>query len=104
MYPKNGVVIVPNVLAEGDRATILYEGILHNSGADSVYMHVGYGEDWKNTTDVQMRRTSEGFEGEIQVKSNDKLCMAFKDSAGNWDNNGGRNYTFEVQDRHIRNK
>jgi hypothetical protein len=47
MYYQNGVVIVPNVIVKGDEASISYKGVLSNSGADSIYMRIGYGENWK---------------------------------------------------------
>lgn len=99
MYYENGVLITPNVVATGDTATVTYKGLLKNSGADSVYMHVGFGENWRNTRDIRMNRTNEGFEASVPVTEYDKLNIAFKDSANNWDNNSGRNYRFEVQAR-----
>lgn len=98
-YYENGVVLKPNVIAKGEDATVLYNGLLYNSGADSVYMHTGFGNTWKNQKDIPMRRTNEGFEAEIPITLADNLNMVFKDSANNWDNNNARNYTFEVQER-----
>ncbi|MFZ5989639.1 MAG: carbohydrate-binding protein [Bacillota bacterium] len=95
-YVKNGVILIPNVIAEGDKTTVRYKGLLYNSGADTVYMHMGYGEDWDKSKDVKMTKTREGFEAEIPVTSDQKLSMVFKDSANNWDNNSGRNYSFDV--------
>ena len=97
MYYKNGVIVTPNVVADGDNLTITYKGLLYNDGAHSVLMHTGYGEDWKDTKDVRMEKTYNGFEAKLPVKSHEKLNMVFKDCAGNWDNNSGRNYSFEVQ-------
>lgn len=99
MYYENGVIIKPNVVAKGDHASVLYKGILYHSGADSVYMHAGYGDLWDNAKDIQMQRTGEGFEAKLSVIDGKPLKLAFKDSANNWDNNTGRNYTFEVQSR-----
>lgn len=99
MYYENGVIIAPNVIAEGDTATVIYKGILRNSGADAVYLHVGYGDNWRSTRDIQMNRTNDGFEARLPVTEYDRLNLAFKDSAGNWDNNSGRNYRFDVQAR-----
>lgn len=97
IYYKNGVIVTPNVVADGDKATITYKGILYNSGADTIYMRAGYGDNWNNATDIQMSRTADGFEAKLPITSHDKLNMVFKDSANNWDNNSGRNYSFEVQ-------
>ena len=99
IYYENGVIITPNVVAEGDTATVTYKGLLKNSGADAVYMHVGYGDNWRNTRDIKMDRTYDGFEAQLPVTDFDKLNIVFKDSASNWDNNSGRNYRFEVQSR-----
>ncbi|MDP4093388.1 MAG: carbohydrate-binding protein [Bacillota bacterium] len=99
MYHENGVILTPNVVAKGDNASIAYKGLLYNSGAHSVYMHVGYGEAWDNTGDIKMRRTNEGFEADIHVTDGKPLNIAFKDCANNWDNNSGWNYHFEVQSR-----
>lgn len=99
IYYENGVVITPNVLAEGDRAKVTYKGLLFNSGADSISMHIGYGNDWTKSTDIQMSKSKDGFEATLPIASHDMLKVAFKDSAGNWDNNSGRNYSFEVQTR-----
>lgn len=99
IYYENGVIVTPNVIVKGDRASVLYKGILKNSGADEVYMHTGYGEFWDNAGDVKMKRTEEGFEAVLPISTDKPLKLAFKDSADNWDNNCGRNYTFEVQSR-----
>lgn len=99
MYYQNGVIVTPSVVAEGDTATITYKGLLYNSGADSVYLHAGYGDRWGKAVDVRMQRTNDGFEARLPVNSKDTLNISFKDSAANWDNNSGRNYSFEVQGR-----
>ena len=99
IYYENGLIVTPNVLAKGDRASVVYKGLLKESGADAVYMHVGYGPNWKNSQDIKMKKIKEGFETELPITSDLPLNLAFKDSADNWDNNSSRNYTFEVQSR-----
>jgi len=99
MYYKNGLIVTPNVLAEGDKATVIYKGILKESGADEIYMHVGFGEHWHNTQDIKMKKTSEGFETVLPITYDLPLKVAFRDNANNWDNNSSRDYTFEVQSR-----
>jgi hypothetical protein len=46
-----------------------------------------------------MHRTPEGFEAELPIDSSEMLSVAFKDSAGHWDNNTWKNYNFEVHKR-----
>lgn len=99
MYYENGVFVTPNVLVNGDNASITYKGILNNSGANSVIMRVGFGDNWENISDIEMKKTNDGFEAALPIYSDKNVKLAFKDSANNWDNNGGRNYTFEVQAR-----
>ncbi|MCX7745890.1 MAG: carbohydrate-binding protein [Clostridia bacterium] len=99
-YVNNGVIITPNVVAEGDKATFLYKGLLFKSGADYVYMRAGYGDDWRSTTDIKMNPTGEGFEASLPVTERDKLNVVFKDSANNWDNNSGMNYSFKVESKY----
>lgn len=98
-YVENGVILRPNVVAEGDEATVVYKGLLYNDGADSVIVHMGYGDNWQKSKDIKMTRTSEGFKASFPVTEYKEINMAFKDSANHWDNNSGRNYSFEVQAR-----
>lgn len=100
-YMENGIIIKPNVINEGDRVSIVYRGLLSQSGADSVYAHIGFGDgpNWQYTSFVKMDSTSEGFETTVKVNQQSNLNIAFKDSANNWDNNNGNNYVFNVQSR-----
>ncbi len=98
-YYENGVILKPNVIAKGEDATVLYNGLLYHSGADTIYMHTGFGDNWTLQKDIQMRRTQEGFEAQLPIATCDHLNIVFKDSANNWDNNCSRNYSFEVQDK-----
>ncbi len=77
---------------------VLYDGLLHTSGAQEVYLHVGYGPhyNWQKVRDLKMFRTGRGWEQTIEVNSPDRLNFCFKDSAENWDNNSGYNWSFEV--------
>lgn len=95
-YVDKGVILKPNVIGKGDKATVVYKGLLANSGANNVYMHVGYGDNWENCQDICMTRSKEGFTAEIPITCRENLNVAFKDCANNWDNNNCQNYTFEV--------
>lgn len=99
IYFKNGLVVTPNVLVKGDKASVVYKGLLKDSGAETVYMHVGFGDQWENTQDIQMQKTGEGFETTLPITMDLPLKLAFRDCADNWDNNSSRDYTFEVQSR-----
>ncbi|MDR9787773.1 MAG: carbohydrate-binding protein [Peptococcaceae bacterium MAG4] len=78
----------------GNEVTIIYNGLLKNSGADQVYLHYGYGDTdrWYDINTIRMDNTHQGFEKTISMK-NHMLNFCFKDSANNWDNNNGHNWT-----------
>lgn len=97
-YTSNGVHITPSVPAVNQLVSITYNGILLQNGAVEVYAHVGFGNNWKSATDHKMNRTTQGFETSFPIDSyTDRLNVCFKDSANNWDNNSGFNYTFPVK-------
>ncbi|MBE3588811.1 MAG: hypothetical protein IMW93_09745 [Thermoanaerobacteraceae bacterium] len=73
---------------------ILYNGLLAKSGADQVYLHCGFGDPvkWQNINTIKMNRSPEGWESTLRMQDN-LLHFCFKDSANNWDNNSGYNWT-----------
>ena len=90
-YHANGVFIRPSSRSS---CHVTYTGLLKECGADAVYAHTGYGHQWKNAYDYKMEKTAQGFEAAIPIPSEtDRLNLCFKDSANNWDNNSGRNYS-----------
>ncbi|MGE5422263.1 MAG: carbohydrate-binding protein [Ignavibacteriales bacterium] len=92
---SGGVSMDPVPPATGDNITLSYTGLLAQSGADRVFAHVGYGspQSWFNVKDVEMRKLgSTTFSTTVRVDASDNLQVCFKDSAGNWDNNNGRNW------------
>lgn len=74
---------------------IIYNGLLTKSGATQVYLHTGFGDRWKNVYDHRMEPTQAGWEKTIQMEGNN-LSFCFKDSANNWDNNNGQNWSFTL--------
>lgn len=95
-YEDNGIVINPSIPHPHRCLTITYNGLLEKNGATDLYAHVGFDREWSNEWDYKMVRQSNGFQVEIPVQYADTLNVAFKDCANNWDNNGGQNYTFDV--------
>lgn len=96
-YPQ-GVVVDPTPITAGEEITILYYGLLSKSGADQVYVHVGYGEsrEWKNVADFKMSRTGWGWVKTLEMPEDTRFNFCFRDSAYNWDNNNGMNWSFEI--------
>lgn len=98
----DGVYVSPTPITAGDSVSVRYSGLLARSGAAQVYLHMGYGIGaWKSVTDVPMARTAPGtFEARIDLplEETSRLHFCFRDDAGNWDNNGGRNWSYEIHD------
>ncbi|OPX43040.1 carbohydrate binding domain protein [Ruminiclostridium hungatei] len=95
-YEDNGVILSRKAFYSGDRLKITYRGLLASEGAESVYLHFGFGDGWDSSSYIQMERISEGFLAEIQVQDGKSLELCFKDSANNWDNNSGNNYVYKI--------
>lgn len=96
-FESGGVTIYPSPARTGDMVTISYDGILAKSGADQVYLHAGYDQDWKEQQFLKMVKTSRGWEKTFNVNHANKLNFCFKDSANNWDNNQGRNWIVPIE-------
>lgn len=97
-YP-GGVVVDPVPVTAGSEVTIMYYGLLAKSGADEVWLRTGYGDphNWQEVYDHRMERTGYGWVKNIKVSEEyDRLNFCFKDSANNWDNNNGLNWSFII--------
>lgn len=92
-YQENGVYFTK---VSDNTATIKYDGLLAKCGADDVYTVVGYGSNnnWEDVQTVRMNRFGNSFHADITTQPGRNINLAFKDSAENWDNNSGMNYTF----------
>lgn len=95
-YVTNGVSVTPKEITVGDKVRVTYDGLLSKSGAVDVFARIGYGTKWEDTAEFKMSKTAAGFEATIPVIKSLPLNVCFKDSADNWDNNSGKNYTFDV--------
>lgn len=84
-------------IVENTEIKITYAGYLFQNGTDSVTIHYGYGEDWSNAKYVEMEKTELGYQVNIVVDKADKLNFCFKGKNGEWDNNGGGNYQFQIE-------
>jgi len=101
-YP-GGVTVDPVPITVGEEVTILYNGLLAQSGADQVYLHCGYGsaDAWTDVKDYKMEKTDRGWVKKFKVENPTRLNFCFKDSASNWDNNNGINWSFEIHNGKI---
>jgi len=91
------ISVQPLPLSTGRRTKIKYRGLLAQSGAEKVYMHSGYSDNWYNTRDFEMYPVTTGvWETDFNVEGSDRLNFCFVDNAGNWDNNSGMNWQLEI--------
>lgn len=93
-YSNNGVTATETT---ANNVKLTYNGLLAKSGASQVYAAIGYGSNnnWENVEHYPMNKTmTNTFEANIPIKKTGNLNVCFKDSANNWDNNSGMNYTF----------
>ncbi|HEX3033161.1 MAG TPA: carbohydrate-binding protein [Bacillota bacterium] len=93
-----GICVDPTPITVGQKVSILYDGLLAQSGADQVYLHAGFGgnKQWYDVRDLAMTRTGWGWESILDVEDRSRLNFCFKDSADHWDNNSGRNWSYEI--------
>ena len=76
---------------------LTYAGKLFQDGVQSVQVHYGYGDNWDYAGDIQMEKTELGYQANIYVKDAQTLNFCFKGINGEWDNNNGQNYTFQIE-------
>ncbi|MEA4883792.1 MAG: carbohydrate-binding protein [Clostridia bacterium] len=99
-FLAGGVAVSPMPVTAGERITVKYNGLLAQSGADSVYLHAGFGaREWRNVADVPMTQEKPGtWKAALSLDPNEnsRLNFCFKDRAENWDNNYGLNWSLEV--------
>ncbi|TYQ16407.1 UNVERIFIED_CONTAM: putative carbohydrate-binding protein with starch-binding CBM53 [Acetivibrio alkalicellulosi] len=96
LYADNGVEVSKSSICVGDEVTLSYSGLLAQSGAEVVYAHIGYGDEWEEKEFIPMERNKDVFEARIKVNHADNLNVAFKDNGDNWDNNSHSNYSFKI--------
>ncbi|HOP69064.1 MAG TPA: carbohydrate-binding protein, partial [Bacillota bacterium] len=83
--------------SRGDTVRLEYRGLLKESGADRVWLHYGF-DGWKNPCYQQMERTPQGnFVCTTKIQGTREMNFCFKDSANNWDNNSGWNWTCKIK-------
>jgi len=88
----------PTYVRPGEDFQVYYHGLLENSGADQIYLHYGF-DNWStNLGTIPMNRIENGsFKATIKASGNHELNFCFKDSAANWDNNNGYNWSMHLQ-------
>ena len=93
------VKVEPEPIKPGEKVRVNYRGLLAKSGAEQVYLHAGLGEEWNEVRELEMKKTEDNtWSTELEVDTREAVSFCFKDSANNWDNNNGENWTYHVQE------
>lgn len=99
-FDDSRVVFQPRWNENGETVHIDYQGLLKDSGAESVFLHYGF-DSWNaEVATVMMEREENGkFGVDIPAHfghNHHEINFCFKDSANNWDNNNGWNWTVSL--------
>jgi hypothetical protein len=96
-YDQQRGVQVKALTPQASDITVHYTGLLNKSGSTQVYLHTGFGDPrhWKSTEDYRMQRTPEGWKKTFNMEDN-TVSFCFRDTANNWDNNNGSNWTYKI--------
>lgn len=85
-------------LVENSKVKISYTGILfQDASTQEVSIHYGFGMNWDNVNDVEMKKTELGYQAEIELGEGDSFNFCFKNNNNVWDNNNGANYIFPLE-------
>ena len=84
-------------LVQNSTVKISYTGKFFEEGSENVFIHYGFGENWDNLSEVEMEKTDLGFQTEITLLESTTFNFCFKNGTGDWDNNNGQNYIFELE-------
>lgn len=99
-WVDDGVYVSPTPITAGDQVNIKYSGVLAKAGADRLTLRMGYGHhEWNGVSDISMSKLEgPAFEAKVEIpfEQCSRLQFCFVDGAGNWDNNSGRNWSYEI--------
>lgn len=84
-------------LIENSKVKISYVGKLYQDASSEVSIHYGFGLNWDNVKDVEMKKTDLGFQAEIDLLEGDSFNFCFRNENCIWDNNDGQNYIFPLE-------
>ncbi len=84
-------------LIENTDVKISYTGKFFQDGCEDVFIHYGFGLDWDDINEIKMQKTELGFQAELTLGCGETFNFCFRNEAGEWDNNEGQNYIFEIE-------
>ena len=84
-------------LVENADIKVSYTGKFYQGENEKVFLHYGYGKDWNNVNEIEMKKTDLGYQAELNLAGTDSLNFCFKNQNNEWDNNCGQNYIFNIE-------
>jgi len=92
------IVIHPVPITYGENVHLHYKGFLTTDNQAEVYAHIGYGPNnrWEHIQDFKMQKSGNEYVAVVPVQYDGRLNICFKSQNGQWDNNYGSNWSFEV--------
>lgn len=84
-------------LVENTNVKVSYTGKFYQGENEKVFLHYGYGKDWNNVNEIEMKKTDLGYQAELNLAGSDSLNFCFKNQNNEWDNNFGKNYSFNIE-------
>ncbi len=85
-------------LIENSPIKLSYTGNLFKEDYDGkVFIHYGFGLNWDNVSELEMKKTDLGYQAEIDLPESESLNFCFRNSENVWDNNNGENYIFPIE-------
>ena len=84
-------------LIENSTVKISYTGKFFQDGNEKVIAHYGFGNQWENVNEVEMKKTDLGFQAEITLQEGETFNLCFKNENSEWDNNNTQNYIFPIE-------
>ena len=90
-------------LVENTKVKVSYTGEFYQGNNEKVFLHYGYGKDWNNVNEVEMKKTDLGYQTELDLVGCDTINFCFKNQNDEWDNNCGKNYVFNIEKAPINN-
>ena len=84
-------------LIENTDVKVSYTGKFYQDENEKVFLHYGYGKDWNNVKEVEMKKTDLGYQAELNLEGSESINFCFKNQNNEWDNNFGQNYIFNIE-------
>ena len=70
-------------LVENADIKVSYTGKFYQDENEKVILHYGYGKDWNNVNEIEMKKTDLGYQAELNLAGSDSLNFCFKNQNNN---------------------